>query len=445
MANPVDRVKRKRPWYAGLVLLGALVGLIVLAELLLWAVGMQSLRQKMMGSGGMVKSAISSMTEDPRLGWSLIPNIEYEMDNVTYKINSLGLRGPEVEAAKPHGTLRVLCLGDSTTYGVMVNERQIYARVLESLLAERLAPRPVQVLNAGVPGYTSVQVMLYLAKQGFSFKPDVITFCAGYNDVRNISKAKSSDSKMFFLWSYYGKRVKLKLGRSRLFTLLNRLIERILVPSEAPEIPPERADTPLNRSDVKHRVSVETYQAQLMALANECKKRGIDLVFFRFSVPEPYAGTMWKVAEKMHIPFVDMEPVFEQMAILLDASPSESSSTATSATEKPPATALAATTPQAVAPLTPAPSGPLALSPVGPATSGQGGAMPQGFSPLTPPGAMGERTSGEVFSEEMKKRRSNKALFADYCHPGVLGHKLIAEHLADLIVEQLGHQVSPTK
>src|SRR5215470_10073537 len=45
----------------------------------------------------------------------------YVDDALGIRIDALGLRGDEVAVAKPPGTVRIVCLGDSTTFGVFKN------------------------------------------------------------------------------------------------------------------------------------------------------------------------------------------------------------------------------------------------------------------------------------------------------------------------------------
>jgi lysophospholipase L1-like esterase len=68
-------------------------------------------------------------------------------------VNSLGLRGPEADPRRPAGTLRVLFLGDSVTWGgSYVDDADLFSSVASARLAARL-PAPftrVEALNAGV-------------------------------------------------------------------------------------------------------------------------------------------------------------------------------------------------------------------------------------------------------------------------------------------------------
>lgn len=116
---------------------------------------------------------------DPILFWKLKP------DNSGYQVNSLGFRGPEVEMEKEPGELRVICFGDSCTFGVgptPISWEQTYPAILQTLLQEAMPNRKVIVLNFGCPGYTSFQGKWLLRKKGLAFKPDAVTTYFGIND-----------------------------------------------------------------------------------------------------------------------------------------------------------------------------------------------------------------------------------------------------------------------
>lgn len=70
--------------------------------------------------------------------------------SVLVRINSAGLRGPELSAdsAVPW---RILVLGDDTVFGAELSERQTLSGQLQQFIESRTAS-PVEVLNGGVPG-----------------------------------------------------------------------------------------------------------------------------------------------------------------------------------------------------------------------------------------------------------------------------------------------------
>ncbi len=57
---------------------------------------------------------------DDTPGWRLKPNAEDLWGNVRVRVNGKGLRGPELDYAKPSGVSRILYLGDSVAFGFMI-------------------------------------------------------------------------------------------------------------------------------------------------------------------------------------------------------------------------------------------------------------------------------------------------------------------------------------
>ena len=106
---------------------------------------------------------------DPDLGHVLRPNLT----DGAVRTNSFGFRDREYAVAKPAGTVRVLGAGDSFAFGSTF-PRGIYLEVLEELLAGSGLPFKVEVLNAGVPGYSTHQELGHLKKFGLRFAPDVV-------------------------------------------------------------------------------------------------------------------------------------------------------------------------------------------------------------------------------------------------------------------------------
>ncbi len=68
-------------------------------------------------------------------------------------INNVGMRGPDVDTAKPPGTVRIVTAGASETFGLYESPGREFPRQLEDTLRERCGPR-VEVLNAAIFGMT---------------------------------------------------------------------------------------------------------------------------------------------------------------------------------------------------------------------------------------------------------------------------------------------------
>jgi lysophospholipase L1-like esterase len=94
------------------------------------------------------------------------------------EINSLGVRGPEIHDPKPPGLWRVICLGDSCTFGAA----RSYPQILQSMLDEQ-APGAFEIVNGGVIGYTSLHGLEWFERDLARLHPDVVTLYFGWNDM----------------------------------------------------------------------------------------------------------------------------------------------------------------------------------------------------------------------------------------------------------------------
>lgn len=122
---------------------------------------------------------------DPLLFWRLRPGAT--MSDEDLRVNRDGLRGPEL-GEKRADTLRLACLGDSTTFGFKVAEADSYPARLAQLLAEDYR---VEVLNAGVPGYSTLQGLRFLEREVLTLRPDVLVVGLGANDLLEAAKPDS--------------------------------------------------------------------------------------------------------------------------------------------------------------------------------------------------------------------------------------------------------------
>lgn len=87
---------------------------------------------------------------------------------------------PDFEQVYPRvGVIRIVCLGDSSTFGMNVEEADTYPRQLAALLDEA-QPGRFEVMNLGVPGYTSRQGLELLRREVLGLQPDVVTFAFGF-------------------------------------------------------------------------------------------------------------------------------------------------------------------------------------------------------------------------------------------------------------------------
>ncbi len=114
----------------------------------------------------------------PHLGYIPTPGWQRGAD----RHNALGFRGPEIETAKPPGVARIVCLGGSTTYGNKVDDPEdAYPGALQRELRAR--GRAAEVVNAGCPGWSSLQSLINLQIRVTELSPDLVIVYHGMNDV----------------------------------------------------------------------------------------------------------------------------------------------------------------------------------------------------------------------------------------------------------------------
>ncbi|HEY4475829.1 MAG TPA: SGNH/GDSL hydrolase family protein [Candidatus Paceibacterota bacterium] len=106
-----------------------------------------------------------------------------------YEINSHGFRGSEFSVQKPAGTFRIIALGDSTTFGLFVDEAETYYKRLEKMLAKDFAPLKlrIEIISAGMPGFTSYQGYQLFKKELRRYDPDMILVYFGITNEFNRS------------------------------------------------------------------------------------------------------------------------------------------------------------------------------------------------------------------------------------------------------------------
>ena len=113
---------------------------------------------------------------------SYYPTPEYRKGQTFH--NSLGYRNDEFPLKKPDGVYRIVALGGSSTYDVRIEDNAAtFTAQLEKLLKEDYGYQSVQVINAGVPGYNSWEMLVNLEFRVLDLNPDLVIIYEGTNDV----------------------------------------------------------------------------------------------------------------------------------------------------------------------------------------------------------------------------------------------------------------------
>ncbi len=117
---------------------------------------------------------------DPYTATGLKPNYRFRLKNIDYSINSLGLRSHAVIQPKPSGVFRVFILGGSTVEGGF-NDQWVIATYLGRELTKYY--QGVEVINAGIVGYSSQEELALLQTKILDLQPDLVVIFDGRNDL----------------------------------------------------------------------------------------------------------------------------------------------------------------------------------------------------------------------------------------------------------------------
>jgi hypothetical protein len=126
--------------------------------------------------------AIAGFTvNDPILGWKLAPSRETVFRGAHFAAhvsqNAEGLRDRHYSYEREPGRRRVLVLGDSVVWCWGVEQDACFTERLEAALPD------TDVINAGVPGYSTAQEMLFYELEGRRYLPDLVLLVVVPNDL----------------------------------------------------------------------------------------------------------------------------------------------------------------------------------------------------------------------------------------------------------------------
>lgn len=219
--------------------------------------------------------------------------------------NEHGYRTASFSPTKPAGVYRIVCLGDSVTFGMNVEVANSYPEVLAELLEEAM-PGRFEVLNLGVPGFTSRQGLELIRSEVVGYQPDLVTFGFGSNG-RFWPGAMSDDANIKFNQSALGgAAIALKKGLDAFYSyrLVRKLVTLALY---------RFVDRGATDRDVPHRVTLEGIRDAIVAAHGELGRAGAKLLVLNVDIAKTDArqGMKMGVAES-HAGFLDLRDLFDQ-------------------------------------------------------------------------------------------------------------------------------------
>lgn len=201
---------------------------------------------------------------DPLLLWRLRPGLRDTVwEHTPVTTNDQGLRYDHALGPRAERSLRVLCAGDSVTFGFGVPQVFLrreetfhpdwlpYPARIEKALRAANPDRTIEVAPLAVPGYSSHQGLAWLRRDLSALRPDVVTLLYGWNDI-NMRSQGDVQAMRTDAWSVTARSL---LSRSQALLHLWRAVHARAGASGAPAAPVPRVAT--DAFVANHRAMVE--------------------------------------------------------------------------------------------------------------------------------------------------------------------------------------------
>ena len=188
------------------------------------------------------------------------------------QINNHGFRGADFAAEKPRGTIRIIAIGESSTFGYFDRDEYTYPALLQGELRAEpaLAGKNVEVINAGLPHAKSANFKPMMRQEIVDYDPDIVTLYAAYNDAAFVADANFLQTTARWIHAHFVTYVALK-------HLVDKLGGPELYSRWTTYEPGATAEY------VRHQVDlhVEEFAQNVTAIIEEARSRGIDVILIR--------------------------------------------------------------------------------------------------------------------------------------------------------------------
>ncbi|KAA0249620.1 MAG: SGNH/GDSL hydrolase family protein [Acidobacteria bacterium] len=225
--------------------------------------------------------------------------------------NSLGYRGPETTETKAPGTTRVVTLGGSSTYCVRVSDEDTWPCRLQEALGVGF-----EVVNLGVPGYSSVENAIQTAFGLTDLSPDFAVYYVGWNDLRGARLANLDSYYAEFHGRHQPSHMGLRPTGPRFLASVHyalRLYERAL--GQANDFEPRAVRAEGGVAGVPGSRSLALYRRNLVQIVTSCRTQGIEPLL----IPQVLnCGRLTDDAAYGWIPFVADNELCRMMAAYND-------------------------------------------------------------------------------------------------------------------------------
>jgi lysophospholipase L1-like esterase len=227
-------------------------------------------------------------------------------DEWTIVSNARGFRSVEPPPPeKPADELRILCIGDSVTFGFNVDQADSFPERLQAALRARHPDRSIRVINAGTPGWSWLQGLRFLEREGVALRPDVVVMAHGAND--RYFPATITDAERLGMLERPGVRwmesARILLERSSTYRLVQRFAARS---DDSKDLSPG-CRSQVRETGKCRRLGLDEIEASVVAANRLAGDARADLVVLNVDFEETDAVTaVQKAVRRSPIPYIDI-------------------------------------------------------------------------------------------------------------------------------------------
>ncbi len=267
-------------------------------------------------------------TANTNMVYRILPDTTFVTFGISYPTNEFGFRDRPL-APKDENTFRILCIGDSVTFGTGVKNEETFPNQLEAMLLERVGDGySVDVVNAGVSAYNARNVLGLLESHVEEIDPDLVIYTFVENDLDDSMSTGPDQHLVYYDPSKPPDEPHLQREFSAVWwqsknppkpggSSLLRLIETSFSPVSDSSLPFLVGEHPTTRD------RWESFERTLLTKKEICGEINAPLLVYSFAAKghsEPTAKRVDQICRDLKIPHASTLPLFDHKTYMKDYS-----------------------------------------------------------------------------------------------------------------------------
>jgi len=243
-------------------------------------------------------------------------------------INAQGFRDREFSREKSRSSFRIVCVGDSWSFGANVSQDRAFPQRVAALLERQHPGAQFEVLNLGVMGYSSRQGLELMRRYVLDLHPDLVVIgfamndaiVAGDRDKDSVGQPETAERRLNLLLDHIESYKLLRYWQTRMRHrpwTIGDYLEKVGRSDGTPDAiwtgreASESAD--YDAVEASTRVSPRDYEQNLNEMIELVRGHGAGVVLlFNELWDTPYRKIVAKVAREQRIPWVDSQGIIHK-------------------------------------------------------------------------------------------------------------------------------------